>query len=242
MGRGAALLRRLCLRAPGLALRLALPLLLLGGVLLLSAGLYSYQRLTDEALLAELEFRPLGEQRYVATLRDHEGCRTREYLLLGDQWRIDAWFVKWHYWAALLGLDPLYRLDRLEGRYRQNDQQNSRPHRAHDLREAATLDLLDGLQRLGRGNPLFDASYGSSAYAPIDPAMRYRLYRGQSGLLIRTLPRPPPAEQQGGLTIRINHACGAAQSRWQRLAEALERGFAGVMSGLGRPGTHGADP
>jgi len=209
------------------SLRLSLPLLvlllLLLLALLLSAGFYGYHRLTDEALVAELQFRPLAPQRFVATLVDAQGCDAKDYLIEGDQWRIDARFLKWRYWATLVGLDPLYRLERLEGRYQRNAEQNDRPHLAHDLGEAAALDLLAGLERLGRYNLLFDASYGSSAYATIDPNQRYLLYRGQSGLLIRS--RPLETSQPGGegTVITIAHACGDPVSLWRRLAEGLER-------------------
>ena len=91
----------------------------------------------------------------------------------GDQWRVDAEFLKWKYWALLLGLDSQYRLDRLEGRYRSVVDQNSQPKLAHDLRDETAVDVVSLAEGLGRWNFLIDASYGSSTYQDIDPANVY---------------------------------------------------------------------
>ena len=78
------------------------------------------------------------------------GCDERTFPVFGDQWRVDAEFLKWKYWALLLGLDSQYRLDRLEGRYRSAAEQNSQPNVAHDLSERTAVDLvaLAGVARL----------------------------------------------------------------------------------------------
>jgi hypothetical protein len=73
-------------------------------VLLLGASVYTFHALTDETLIAELEFDRAGEERYLATLRTGDFCTDEVYEVLGEQWRIDAQFLKWHYFATLLGL------------------------------------------------------------------------------------------------------------------------------------------
>ena len=92
---------------------------------LLTATVYTYERLTAETLIAELRFDATGERQYLAHLRTGERCDERSFPVFGDQWRVDAEFLKWKYWALLLGLDSQYRLDRLEGRYRSAAEQNS---------------------------------------------------------------------------------------------------------------------
>ncbi|WP_210394960.1 hypothetical protein [Motiliproteus sediminis] len=206
-----------------------LPLVLMvPPLLLVSAGFYGYQRLTAESALAELQFSPAGPRRYLAAVTWADGCRTDEYLLLGDQWRVDARFIKWKYWVSLLGLDPVYRLERLEGRYASVSDQNSQPLLAHDLGERAAVDLLASLSDWSSFNPLLDASYGSSAYVDIDPQRRYRLYRTQTGLLIRSQSAEMVATGQGGLTITIAHPCGDLNEGWQALATGFNRWWLGV--------------
>lgn len=194
-----------------------LGLLLLG--MLFSAWLHTYQRLTHETLIAELSFDRVGEQVYRASVATGDLCRVELYQLYGDQWRIEAQFIKWKYWANLLGLDGMYRLDRIEGRYRDVGEQNTRPTLAYALPRETAIDMLDVAEALGRMNFLLDASYGSSTFHHIDTDTVYRVYKTQTGLMTRIVPRPP-APPPGSLRIEIDRACGeqagwwSAASRW----------------------------
>jgi len=185
-------------------------------VLLLSASVYTYHRLSGETLIAELRFDPAGDREYDAHLRTGDRCDERVLTVYGDQWRVDAEFLKWKYWALLLGLDSQYRLDRLEGRYRSVVDQNSQPKLAHDLGEATAVDLVSFAEALGRWNFLIDASYGSSTYQDIDPANVYYVYRTQTAIITRSKPRPAP-EQGAPIAVDVDRACGAPQPVWQRM-------------------------
>src|SRR5436190_8498344 len=184
---------------------------------LLSASVYTYHALTGETLIAELRFDPTaGEREYLAHLRTGDRCDERVLPVLGDQWRVDAEFLKWKYWALLLGLDSQYRLDRLEGRYRSAAEQNVAPKLAHDLGGATTLDVVSIAESLGSWNFLIDASYGSSTYQDIDPANVYYVYRTQTGIITRSKPRP--AQEAGvPLAVDVERGCGAALSTWRRV-------------------------
>ena len=150
-------------------------------IVLLTATIYTYDRLTAETLIAELRFDATGERQYVAHLRTGDRCDERTFPVLGDQWRVDAEFLKWKYWALLLGLDSQYRLDRLEGRYRSAAEQNSQPNVAHDLSERTAVDLVALAESLGSWNFLLDATYGSSTYQDIDVDNVYYVYRTHDG-------------------------------------------------------------
>ena len=96
--------------------------------------------LTDETLIAELEFDRTGEQRYVARLRTGDFCTELTFDVPGEQWRVDAQFLKWKYWASLLGIESQYRLERIEGRYRSVADQNEKPTLAHELAPPSAID------------------------------------------------------------------------------------------------------
>jgi len=184
-------------------------------VVLLAATVYTYERLTAETLIAELRFDRGGERQYLAYLRTGDRCDERTFPLFGDQWRVDAEFLKWKYWALLLGLDSQYRLDRLEGRYRSTAEQNSQPNVAHDLAARTAVDLVSLAGALGRWNFLLDATYGSSTYQDIDVDNVYYVYRTTTGIITRYEPRPVPPEGDAPLSITINDACGEP-SAWHR--------------------------
>ena len=187
-------------------------------VVLLAATVYTYDRLTAETLIAELRFDATGERQYVAYVRTGDRCEERTFPVLGDQWRVDAEFLKWKYWALLLGLDSQYRLDRLEGRYRSVAEQNSQPNVAHDLAERTAVDLVALAQSLGSWNFLLDATYGSSTYQDIDVGDVYYVYRTTTGIITRHEPRPVQPTGGAPLSITITGACGEP-SLWRRFTE-----------------------
>lgn len=203
------------------ALKLSLGLVLLFAALsivLLTATIFTYHRLTAETLIAELRFDAAGERQYVAHLQTGDRCGERAFPVMGDQWRVDAEFLKWKYWALLLGLDSQYRLDRLEGRYRSVAEQNSLPNVAHDLSERTAVDVVALAESLGSWNFLLDATYGSSTYQDIDVGNVYYVYRTQTGIITRHEPRPVLPQGDEPLAITIDGAC-PPPSMWRRFTQ-----------------------
>lgn len=197
-------------------------------VFLISASVYTFSALTDETLIAEVDFERVADQQYVAHLRT--GCEDIELPVYGDQWRIDAEFLKWKYWAIVLGLDSQYRLDRFEGRYRGADQQNTRPTLAHDLRREHVVDIVDFADSLGPFNMLVDATYGSSTYRDIDTTSVHRVYKTPTGIFTRSAARVPARVDVEGLPIEINQACGDTPGYWQRAAQWADAAVSSALS------------
>ena len=200
-------------------------------VVLLSASVYTFHRLTDETLIAELRFDATGDRQYLARLRTGDGCSERVLPVLGDQWRVDAEFLKWKYWALLFGLDSQYRLDRLEGRYRSTAEQNSEPNVAHDLAGGTALDVVGVAGALGSWNFLIDATYGSSTYQDIDTASVYNVYRTQTGIITRQAPRPVAVPGES-LPVDVTRACGVEAPLWERFTTWTDDRVEGVLDFL----------
>ena len=76
----------------------------------------SYNRLTSEEQISQIEFRRIGDNEYHARLMI-EGEHDQFFRLRGDEWQLDARIVNWNAPATILGLDPLYRLERISGRF-----------------------------------------------------------------------------------------------------------------------------
>lgn len=169
-------------------------LLLLAGVALVGAvavNLHSYFRLTYEQPVATLAFRALGPQQFRARLTDAAG-RSLSVNLRGDEWELSARVLKWKGPAALLGLNALYRLDRLEGRYRNIEQERYDYHTVVDLSTGAGLDLW-AFARRHTWLPWVDAEYGSATYLPMADGAEYRVSLTPTGLVAR--PANPAAQQ-----------------------------------------------
>ena len=160
--------------------------------------LRTYLRLTYEQPVATLSFKALGPQAFHVMLTDANGnIRTAE--LRGDDWQLDARVLKWKGMATVLGLNPVYRLDRLEGRYRNTAQESHDYHSVLDLApQGGGLDLWSLAQGHAAWLPWVDASYGSATYLPMADGAEFTVSLSPTGLLAR------PA----------NAAAQAAAGRW----------------------------
>lgn len=153
---------------------------------MLAASLHSYTRLTKEQEAARAVFRALAPKHYelLLVLRTEPA---RRFELRGDEWQIDARVLKWKGMGTVLGLDTLYRFERLAGRYADTAQEKSAPRTVHALPADAGFDLWALLKEQQRWLPLADALYGSAAYAPMADGAQYAVNVSTTGLLIRPL-------------------------------------------------------
>jgi hypothetical protein len=166
--------------------------LLSGGVLVLlaaiaglvAANLFTYQRLTHEREAALITSRQLGP-RYFAVSVETRKAPPRHFQLRGDEWQIDARVLKWGAMGNLLGLDTLYRLERLSGRYGDVASERSAPRTVHELAQDPGLDLWTLTRRYQRYVPLADALYGSAAFVPMAEGAQYTVTVSTSGLVVR---------------------------------------------------------
>lgn len=159
--------------------------------LVVSMGLtiLTYVRLTAEKPIAKMYFEQVGEDVFAAHLVSDDPGVSGTYEILGDQWRIDAEFIKLKPWANIIGMDARYQLVRFEGRYRDTDKQNTGPYRAYDLGAGDALDLAN---YLAEWNFLIDAEYGSSTFTGIEEDVVYTVFRTQSGVIVRSEAMPDP--------------------------------------------------
>lgn len=148
----------------------------------LGLNVYGYQRLTWEAPVAEIHvIQPLA-QGWLVTLKEPNQA-AQEYLIEGDQWRLEADVIKWDSWANVLGLDTQYRLERLGGRYKRATDSRRHAGSAYDL----TQDDPQLLERIpSQWRPWVDTHYGSGVYMPLEAGARYSVSITQSGLIART--------------------------------------------------------
>lgn len=156
------------------------------GALLVAAALnlYTYARLTYEQPVATISFERQGERRYLARLEQPE-APPRSFMLVGDEWQIDARVLKWRAPANLLGLDARYRLERLSGRYVDVENESTRLRTVHGLSAERGLNVWNLAQRHQRWLPLMDTRYGSAAYLPMADGARFSVSLTQSGLIAR---------------------------------------------------------
>ena len=155
-------------------------------LVLLGANLRSYQRLTHEQLAGELQLTRTGDKQFEAVLTYPDGQKT-ELALQGDEWQVDARFLKWHALATLLGFDSAYRLERIGGRYTSVEDERTQPRTVYPLSAQPGVDPWDLVQRNRRWIPWVDALYGSATYLPMADGALYEIKVSQTGLIARPL-------------------------------------------------------
>ena len=107
--------------------------------------------------------------------------------LRGDEWQLDARIVTWKPPATILGLDPVYQLERLSGRYSSVDRERNEARTVHSLAEERPLDLWSTVRRFPRLTPGVDAYYGTATYLPMADGARFRITMSRDALIARPI-------------------------------------------------------
>ncbi|HQV73496.1 MAG: hypothetical protein IPH43_09815 [Xanthomonadales bacterium] len=148
-----------------------------------ASALLGYRRLTTETLLATLQVRQLGPQRFNVRIDTPDGAH-RDVAIAGDQWQLDARVVKWEARAVMFGAPALYRLDRISGRYADATAESERARSVVALDEGNPFDLLDLKRRFPQWLPWIDADYGSAAFLPLVDGGEYNVSLAPAGGLV----------------------------------------------------------
>jgi hypothetical protein len=165
---------------------------------MLGLTLYQFFRLTSDVPVARVALRQQGPQQFVAAA-ELPGAAPREFALRGDEWQIDARVVRWRLPALLAGVPPLYRLDRLSGRYADPAADQSSPRTVYALGPTGIPDLGRLKQHFPNWLPFVDVQYGSAAYMPMFDGARYGVFLDPRGALFI---RPDDEATAAGLKQR----------------------------------------
>jgi hypothetical protein len=172
------------LRATGSAAFCATSAALGTAAVLLMMTYVGYQRLIAEQEVAVIEFSRSGNEEYTARLMI-DGEADRLFPIRGDEWQLDARVLTWKPPATILGLDPVYQLERLSGRYSSVDRERSEPRTVHALAEERTLDLWNLARDFPKVTPGVDAYYGTATYLPLADGARFRVTLSRDALIAR---------------------------------------------------------
>lgn len=158
-----------------------------GAAIILAFSYYGYEQLIGEQVVGKIRFSETAPQQFVARLmlEDSGGRADTLYEILGDEWQIDARVITWKPPATLLGLDPIYQLDRLSGRYASIAEETSRVRSVHALSTLVPLDVWQIARRYPYLTPGIDAHYGTATYLPMAQGAIYEIKMTRSGLIAR---------------------------------------------------------
>ena len=176
--------QRRLLRAGGSVLSSAVSAVIATAAVTLTFSYLSYSRLTAEQIVSSIEFRRVSGEEYQARLMI-PGEKDRFLNLRGDEWQMDARLVNWTPPATILGLDPIYRLERLSGRYSEIDREINEARTVHALSPSQPIDVWQVAQRFPILLPGVDAYYGTATYLPMVDGARFEVSLSRDALIAR---------------------------------------------------------
>jgi hypothetical protein len=148
--------------------------------------LAAYRAFTRETVVATLSFTRQGNQVYAVNMVSNQGQNTHELVLNGDEWQLDARILSWSGPLVVLGMDPVYRLDRIAGRYRSVAQELTALRTVIDLREESPWSVGE----VSNWMPWINARFGSSVYLPMVDNGLFEVGLGSQGLVARPMNEP----------------------------------------------------
>ncbi|HEU4670672.1 MAG TPA: hypothetical protein VFR91_08180 [Dyella sp.] len=155
-------------------------------------SLRGYRKLVAEVPVVTVDARILSPQRWALTLTWPDGS-SRVVDVAGDAFRVEAIVLKWKLPALLAGAPPVYRLDRIDGRYDDARQEQEAPRTVVDFRPSGGFDLLTLRRELPGWLPEVDAVFGSGAFLPLVDQGHYEVSMMRTGALVA---RPDDATAQ----------------------------------------------
>lgn len=160
-----------------------------GAGIMMLFSYYGYARLTEEQQVGFIEFSQQTTHQYVARLMV-DGKSDRFFDLNGDEWQLDAKVVVWKPPATLLGLDPIYQLDRLSGRYSDIADEKRATRTVHGLTDSGFIDVWSTARRYPTLLPGVDAYHGTATFLPMADGARYEVHLTRTALIARPANEP----------------------------------------------------
>lgn len=187
--------------------------------LFLLSPFFIYNRLNQELPVAELYFQKLAKQRFLVFIATGNLCHFKKYVVAGDQWQLDARFLKWNSWFEMLGIPSLYSMQRLSGRYRTTLEEMKLPRTSYDIAAQSYFDWFAA----GQESETFwmGIRYGASVYMDLDESKTYRVYKTEDGLIAKTLPHQPLRGEDGLLMLTIDRSCGKGDGFLQQFVALI---------------------
>jgi len=190
-----AVQHRRIMRAGGSCISCCVSAAFCGAAVVLLFTVLGYAQLVEEQVVSRIEFRRISPQEFQARLMI-AGKDDRFFVLRGDEWQMDAKILTWKPPATILGLDPMYQLDRLSGRYSEVDREVSEVRTVHSLSAAIPVDAWRFARRFPILAPGFDAYYGTATFVPMADGARYEVSLSRDALIAR--PANDPARDAVG--------------------------------------------
>lgn len=173
-------------------LRLLLMLLLIAlsaAVLFLLGFIQSYTAFTHRQPAAMVYCAPAEDSEdemilWLVTFEPPTAGYLSHHRLRGQQWAVEGHILKWDDWLNLLGLQTMYKLTRVRGRYLRAEDESSKPATASSLVEQEEDPRWRWLYEYGARLPFVTAVYGNTVFTFPSDTKTFEIYATPFGFMI----------------------------------------------------------
>jgi hypothetical protein len=144
----------------------------------LSLFLQTFSRYTHEEEIGWVYAEPVNDSARV-TFYDKKANRMHFFMLTGDQWMIEGYFLRWSTALRWLGADAYYRITRFSGRWESPEVMVHAPYQMHP-EEKLWRFLLKHADKI----PGVDTAYGIGAFQYPSPDTFF-VYINDTGFILR---------------------------------------------------------
>ena len=147
----------------------------------------SYLGYSADIKVAEIKAHTFQNQPHQMTveliLYDQKGHQTSDqyYAVMGDEWMLQADFIKFPTWMNILGFHAGYKLTRLEGIYQDPDLERNSKHTVVELNGGEDNFFQTMQSQRQWFSPFVDAYYGNAVFEPGNSG-GFDVYASQTGL------------------------------------------------------------
>ncbi|MDP2546757.1 hypothetical protein [Oceanobacter sp. 4_MG-2023] len=158
-------------------------LMLFGGFLLvyIALDLWSYKQAQPDVPELTVSVYETGDQVFDISLVDETDIEKR-YILNGDQWQLDVRLLTWDGPFQALSAAPVYRLDRLSGRFLSLEQERTAERTLFELSSSGMIDSWNLVKDIGFW---LQAEMGSAVFMPLVNGAVYAVYITPTGVVAR---------------------------------------------------------
>jgi len=127
----------------------------------------AYTAFTKEEIIATVECRPhrgadADFDVYLTRIIDGEAQPPQIFQIKGDQWELGGDILIWESYMNFIGLNSMYRLNRINGRYVRAKDEQSKAQSAYDLATTDQNDFWEKLYENATLIPIIDSVFTQS--------------------------------------------------------------------------------
>ena len=147
-----------------------------------SANQLSSFFVSDKGLqIAEITIKQKDIQEFTLFISNPGQNDKSQFGLIGDEWQLDMRIITWNNMLSALGLNTLYRFERISGRYTSIENSQKRKHSLYPLNDKNVTDFLWAYMASLYDGSVFRAYYGLALFAPMSDKAKYGIFLTSTG-------------------------------------------------------------